>query len=109
VSIFPAEVIETWRVQRINPRTDQAEGEPITLAGDHLHDAATGMGGLWVCQSRNHEGDTLYHIAAQTFRVKELPASPGRGLTTAIAVGDGEVWSAIYQGHGGIPLNRVQP
>jgi hypothetical protein len=101
-------------VTRINPATNQVEGERIVrppMRGLSDSAVAVGLGGLWLTEftGKREQPYTLVHIDAQTGQIKEMPASTTHRLLQAIAIGDQAVWVGSWSATGGTVVDRVRP
>jgi hypothetical protein len=101
-------------VTRINPATNQVEGERIVrppMRGLYGPAVAVGLGGLWVTEftGQPNQRYTLVHIDGHTGQIKEMPASRNGRPVTAIAIGDQAVWVGSWGATGGTVLERVRP
>jgi hypothetical protein len=86
-------------IERINPSTNQVEGEPIRLPHPlpfcYLPESvAVGHGGLWCCangmnRSGGSSSDRIAFIDARTTQTREIPVEHPIG---GLALGDQEIW-----------------
>jgi YVTN family beta-propeller protein len=86
-------------VTRINPRTNEAVGDPITVAGEP-RGIAVGAGSVWVT---SHAGDQVFEINPTAGSVTTTHVGDG---PIGISVGAGAVWVA-NSGDG--TVSRIDP
>jgi hypothetical protein len=106
-------IASSLAVTRINPATNQVEGERIVrprMSGT-TSAVAVGLGGLWFTEDtgKRNEWYTLVHIDARTGQIQEMPASTTPMLLIAIAIGDQAIWVGSSSTTSGTVLDCVRP